>query len=119
MQEEKIKKTLIKMRRIAGLSQTALAKKMGTTQEYVCRMEKAGAVSMEKIAQFAKGCGGSAKIVLHIGDVAMAVRLENTGIGNETEKRKGLGKVRGPRKNATAKEKTGKLAGRKGKRSTP
>lgn len=75
MYEEKIKKALAKTRSSIGLSQSALAKKMGTTQEYVCRMEKSGAVSMEKLAQYMRACGGEAKIVLKLGEAATVIRL--------------------------------------------
>lgn len=63
-QEKKIKETLAKLRATTGMTQTALAKKMGTTQEYVCRMERKGAVTTEKFAQFVKACGGSMKLVV-------------------------------------------------------
>lgn len=66
--QEKIKKTLSEIRKSVGLTQTALAKKMGTTQEYVCRMEKSGAVTMEKFSQYVAACGGVAKLVARMDD---------------------------------------------------
>jgi len=89
MYEKKLKKTLSRIRMGMGMSQTALAKKMSTTQEYVCRMEGSGAVSLEKLAQYVKACGGEAKIVVkwhNVSDVDEVAVIRLTEKKNEGKK---------------------------------
>ena len=75
MYEEKMRKVLAGLRKATGLSQSAHAKAMGTTQEYVCRMEKKGAVTLEKFSQYVAACGAEAKLVVKCGEKIHVIRL--------------------------------------------
>lgn len=73
--QKKLKSALAEMRKATGLSQSAVAKKMGTTQEYACKMEGSGPVSLEKAVDWAKACGFTAKVVFKNAEATIVKKI--------------------------------------------
>lgn len=66
-QEFSIARELIRARGEAGLTQTELAARMGTTQSVIARMESGGTVpSWRSIERFAKALGGHAGVRIEL-----------------------------------------------------
>ncbi len=60
--EYAIAKELHKARSRANLSQVQIAKRMGTTQSVVSRIERGGNVSIDTLVRYATACGGTLKV---------------------------------------------------------
>ena len=60
--EYALAKELHKARTKAHLSQAQVAKRMGTTQSVVSRIERGGNVSIDTLARYATACGGKLKV---------------------------------------------------------
>ena len=70
-EEYEIARTLIAARVRAGLSQVQVAKRMGTTQSAIARLESGrGTPSMRTVERFARAVGG--RVIVRIEPVARA-----------------------------------------------
>lgn len=60
--EYRVARDLQAVRKLRKLTQAELAKRMGTTQSVVSRVEKGSNVSIETLARYAAACGARLKI---------------------------------------------------------
>lgn len=62
----------------AGLNQTELAERMGTTQPRVSAIENAPNVEMSTVARYVEACGGTLEVSVQFPDERYVLGGENT-----------------------------------------